>query len=181
MNQLKRAPSPSPFVRRTPHFYIYIYICTLVHLTCDTYIDIDSVSVEYCRLWVVWWDVSVEFVSIPVPFDGVKFVSFEIVAASQLGILTPDGVRRDQHVHQLDRAAQIWNESRTEKRKVSSVFGRVPLWEDSLLSLPMNISTSDMTTIDVIFNKCDLISLTYTLDIVCIVFELIGKQPYRIT
>ena len=73
----------------------------------STYIDIDPVPVEDGGLWIIRGDVSVELVSVSVPLDGVQFVPFEVVAAAQFGVLTPDRVRRDQHVHQLDGVAQI--------------------------------------------------------------------------
>ena len=50
---------------------------------------------------------SVELVSVSVPLDAVEFVSLQVVAAAQLGVLAADGVRGDQHVHQLDGAAQV--------------------------------------------------------------------------
>ncbi len=71
----------------------------------NTHVDVDPVPVEDGRLGVVRRDEPVELVAVAVPLDGVQLVALHVVAAPQLGVLAPDGVRRDRHLQQLDGPA----------------------------------------------------------------------------
>ena len=57
------------------------------------YIDVDAIAIENGSLWMIWGYVAVELVAISIPLYGVEFVAFEIIFASESGILSPNGVR----------------------------------------------------------------------------------------
>ena len=70
-----------------------------------THINVEMRRVEYLRRGVVRGDVPVELLAVPVPLDGVQFVSLEVVVAPQFGRLAADGVVGDVHVQEADAQA----------------------------------------------------------------------------